>query len=337
MRHFVTALVLCLYFSLSVSQVFSQPFAPDDPSPDEATGNGDFYPGWIAATLDLSAGYRTDTLNWHIAGNLQGTDPNVLSELTWSDLKIYQLKLANRAVIKNRVYLRGHLDFGAVISGDNQDSDYYGDNRTQEISRSLNGVDGNNVWDASIGAGPRFTFFDATMAICPMLGYAVSEQDLNIVDGYQALAAPPLPATIGPIAGLDSRYEARWEGPWLGVDLFFSIPCIDGPFKTIGVMFTGEYHWLDFNADANWNLREDFDHPVSFSHDADGSGLVAGATILFETQSQWGFNVGMNMQEMTTDAGRDRIFYADGTTADTRLNEVRWRSFTFEAGVSYQF
>ena len=167
MRHFVTALVLCLYFSLSVSQVFSQPFASDDPSPDEATENGDFYPGWIAATLDLSAGYRTDTLNWHIAGNLQGTDPNVLSELTWSDLKIYQLKLANRTVIKNRVYLQGHLDFGAVISGDNQDSDYYGDNRTQEISRSLNGVDGNNVWDASIGAGPRFTFFDATMAICP--------------------------------------------------------------------------------------------------------------------------------------------------------------------------
>jgi hypothetical protein len=65
--------------------------------------------------LILSAGYRTDTLNWHIAGNLQGTDPNVLSELTWSDLKIYQLKLANRTVIKNHVYLRGHLDFGAVI------------------------------------------------------------------------------------------------------------------------------------------------------------------------------------------------------------------------------
>jgi hypothetical protein len=45
----------------------------------------------------------------------------------------------------------------------------------------------------------------------------------------------------------------------------------------------------------------------------------------------------MNMQEMTTDAGHDRIFFADGTTADTQLNRVRWRSLTFEAGVSYRF
>jgi hypothetical protein len=40
---------------------------------------------------------------------------------------------------------------------------------------------------------------------------------------------------------------------------------------------------------------------------------------------------------MTTDTGLDRIYFANNNIADTRLNEVRWRSFTFEAGVSYQF
>ncbi|MBC2710186.1 MAG: hypothetical protein HGJ94_04040 [Desulfosarcina sp.] len=255
MRHFVTALVLCLFVALPVSQVFSQPLEPEDHAPVEKANNDDSYFSWAAASFDLSAGYRTDKLNWHIAGNLQGSDPNVLSELTWSDLKIYQLKLANRTVIKNRIYVRGHLDYGTVVSGNNQDSDYNGDSRTQEFSRSLNGVDGNNVWDGSIGIGPRFSFFESTIVVCPMLGYAVSEQDLNIVDGYQDFTAPPATTPIGPITGLDSRYQTRWKGPWLGVDLLFSIPCTDGPFTKIGVMFTGEYHWVDYDAEANWNLR----------------------------------------------------------------------------------
>lgn len=175
------------------------------------------------------------------------------------------------------------------------------------------------------------------MVVCPMLGYAVSEQDLNIVDGYQALTSLPATTPIGAFRGLDSRYQTHWKGPWLGVDLLFSVPCSGGPFTSVGVMFTGEYHWVDYDADANWNLRTDFNHPISFSHEADGNGLVLGATILLAVKNRWGFNLAMNTKEMTTDSGLDRIYYADGTTANTRLNEVRWRSFSFEAGLSYKF
>ena len=94
---------------------------------------------------------------------------------------------------------------------------------------------------------------------------------------------------------------------------------------------------MDYDADANWNLRSDYQHPVSFSHEADGNGFVAGVKLLFEAKNRWGINVGMNAQEMSTDPGIDRIYYADGTIAETRLNEVKWRSFIFEAGLSYQF
>jgi hypothetical protein len=337
MRQFVTALVLCLFIFFPVSQVFSQPLAPDDQAIVDKSKTSNGYLSWADVTFDLSAGYRTDSLRWSIAGNLQGGDPNVRSELAWSDLSIYQLKLANRTVIKDRVYMRGHLDYGAVVSGNNQDSDFNGDNRTLEFSRSVNGVDGNDVWDGSVGIGPRFSFFESTIVVCPMLGYAVSEQDLNIVDGYQALTAPPLATPIGPIADLDSRFQTRWKGPWLGVDIFFSSPGTHAPFTKVGVMFSGEYHWVDYDAEANWNLRTDYNHPVSFSHESEGSGFVAGATILFEIKNRWGVHAGMNVKEMTTDPGLDRTYYADGTINDTRLNEVRWRAFTFEAGVSCQF
>ncbi|WP_372679489.1 hypothetical protein [Desulfosarcina sp.] len=337
MRHFSAALVLCLLISLSVSQVFSQSLEPADQAATDKKKDSDGYLRWASVTFDLSAGYRTDKLNWHIAGNLQGTNPNVRSELTWSGLRIYQLKLANRTVIMDRFYLRGYLDYGMVISGNNQDSDYNGDDRTQTFSRSSNGVDGNDVWDGSIGVGPRFSFFASAMVVCPMIGYAVSEQDLNIVDGYQAFSAPPLTTPTGPIAGLDSRFQTRWRGPWLGVDLFFSIPGAEAPFTKVGVIFTGEYHWVNYDAEANWNLRSDYAHPVSFYQEADGSGVKAGTTILFEIRDRWSIHAGMNVKEMTTDAGLDRTYYADGRTGETRLNEVRWRSFTFEAGVSCRF
>jgi len=337
MRHFSAALVLCLFVSLSVSQVFSQPLEPPEQTMAEETNNSDAFLSWASVTFDLSAGYRTDKLNWNIAGNLQGTNPNVRSELTWSGLRIFQLKLANRTVIKDRFYMRGYLDYGTVVSGKNQDSDYNGNDRTQEFSRSMNGVNGNDVWDGSIGIGPRFSFFESSMVVCPMIGYAVSEQDLNIVDGYQAFSAPPLTTPTGPIAGLDSRFQTRWMGPWLGVDLFLSIPSAKAPFTKVGVMFTGEYHWVDYDAEANWNLRPDYDHPVSFSQEADGSGFMAGAAILFEIRDRWGFHAGMRVKEMTADTGLDRTYYADGRTGATRLNEVRWRAFTFEAGVSRHF
>jgi hypothetical protein len=338
MRPFVTVLLLGLFFCLPVPCTFAQPLETDGQTAPNPSAGDDALLNRIAASVNLSAGYRTDRLNWHIAGNVQGNDPTILSELTWSNLKIYQLKLANRTVIRDRFYLRGEFAYGTVVSGDNRDSDYNGDNRTQETSRTLNGVDGNTVWDASVGIGPRFSFFDSTMVVCPLLGYAVSEQDLNIVDGYQAISnQPPDTPPVGPIAGLDSRYQTSWKGPWLGVDLLFSSPCTMGPFRRVGVIFTGEYHWVDYDADANWNLRSDLDHPVSFSHEAEGSGLVAGATILFETGNHWGIELGMNSKSMTTDAGQDRIYYSDGTSSATRLNRVHWHAFTVEAGFSYQF
>jgi hypothetical protein len=337
MRHLVLTLIFCLFIMLSAAPVHSKPPIHRSLSNNEAIQAGMVDFSRAATAFSLSAGYRSDKLNWSIAGNLQGGNPNILSELTWSDITICQLKLSNRTVIKDRVYVRGHLDYGMVISGDNRDSDYIGDNRTQEFSRSINSVDGNHVWDGSIGVGPRFSFYNATVIVCPLLGYGVSEQDFNIVDGYQALTARPVTMSLGPIGGLDSRYQTRWKGAWTGIDLLFSIPLAEGPLTSIGVMFSAEYHWVDFTADADWNLRTDLQHPVSFAHDASGSGVVVGATVLFETRSRWGFNLGMNAREMTADDGLDRIYYTDGTTMDTRLNEVKWRSFSFEAGLSYRF
>jgi hypothetical protein len=46
----------------------------------------------------VTGGYRVDDLNWNIAGDINGNNPNIISELTWDDLESYQLKFQGRFV-----------------------------------------------------------------------------------------------------------------------------------------------------------------------------------------------------------------------------------------------
>jgi len=328
-----TLIVLGICFLVCAAPVHSE--TPGSAVDGTAVANVDA--NWLVSTLTLSGGYRTDQLRWDVAGDRQGRNPNVRSELTWSDVEIYQLKLTGRTVIKDRIYLRCILDYGTVVDGDNQDSDYDGDDRTLEFSRSDNGVDGNTVWDASIGIGPRFTLFGDALVINPLVGYSISEQDFNIVDGHQTVSTAPSTTPLGAIENLDSRYETTWKGPFIGIELMFRAPVDTGPFRTLGFTLSGEYYWLDYDADANWNLREDLRHPVSFTHEADADGFRLAAEIVLETERHWGISMGISMNRMTTDAGEDRMFNADGTSETVQLNEVRWRSVTVDAGLTYRF
>ncbi|MEJ2314994.1 MAG: hypothetical protein P8Y85_09600 [Nitrospirota bacterium] len=128
----------------------------------------------VGVKYDLGAGYRTDDFDWNIASDITGTQtPNILSELTWSDLNIFQVEAGVKAHVE-RVYARGSLDYGWILDGDNQDSDYLGDNRTLEFSRSNNDAGDGNVFDASVGIG--YKIIDNKLMVAPLVGYSYHNQ-----------------------------------------------------------------------------------------------------------------------------------------------------------------
>ncbi len=47
----------------------------------------------VESTITYGIGTRNTTVDWNIAGNLQGTGPNVISELIWRDIKSHQVSL----------------------------------------------------------------------------------------------------------------------------------------------------------------------------------------------------------------------------------------------------
>ncbi|MFQ5441851.1 MAG: TonB-dependent receptor [Thermodesulfobacteriota bacterium] len=274
----------------------------------------------------MEAGFRVDSLDWNIAGNTSGTNPNILSELQWKDLNTFQLKGGIKVHILRSVYVRGGLKGGWIYSGDVQDSDYLGNNRTLEISRSNNSADSGTLWDASAGIGfsRAVNLPGVRIEVAPLVGYSRHRQNLTLTDGFQTI--PP----SGSFSGLDSTYKATWKGPWFGTDvaLEFDGLTINGAF---------EYHIADYDGEADWNLRSDFQHPKSFEHTADGSGVLVSASASYAIGSGWSAVAGLEYMDFQTDPGLDRTFFTDGTTLDTQLNEVNWDSFSVTLGLLYTF
>jgi hypothetical protein len=296
----------------------------------------------VDMVFSLAAGYRVDQLDWNIAGYLDGDYWNVLSELTWKDLEIYQVELSNKTVISKNIYLRGAISKGEIFNGQNQDSDYNGNNRTNEWLRSNNATDDGTVFDFSLGAGYQFNLMNQKLHIAPLLGYSHHEQELRISDGNTTISVKPPgkridPPPLGPFDGLDSTYKARWNGPWIGLDMSYDWDRKIAWYSNNHLALSIEQHWADYSATADWNLIERFAHPKSFSHHADGRGVVLNVGWILDFTQRWSMNLSYDYQRWTTDPGTDRTYFSWGEVGETRLNEVNWESTALMLGVGCRF
>jgi len=288
----------------------------------------------IELTTGLNA--RRDSLDWNIAGQKDGTNPNVLSELTWDNLDIWELTLGIQIKFKNNFYFQGDMSFGAIVAGENQDSDYGADDRQDEFSRSNNNADDGFTFDTSAGLGYMFSLASKRLALIPMAGLSLHRQYLTMTDGYQTIYADD-PSLEGPFDGLDSSYDARWLGPWIGFSLRYCFDMGTGFLRRISPRGDLEYHWARYHAEADWNLRSDFEHPKSFEHDAWGDGFLIRAGLGFEFQGNWSLVFAYVQQDWQAEDGVDRVFLSGGGTMETRLNEVNWESRAIRLAFNYKF
>ncbi|MDD5058246.1 MAG: hypothetical protein PHQ60_10260 [Sideroxydans sp.] len=272
----------------------------------------------------LSAGYRKDNLNWSIADG----SVNVASEVNWKNTVIAQMRATAKIKLWHDLQLRGIYTTGAVKSGSNQDSDYAGSNRTQEFSRSDNKT-GGAVRDISIGLGYKFRLFDlpskGSLSVVPLAGLSIHQQSLTMYDGVQTLPAN------GALTGLNNSYNTQWKGAWLGMDALLNLG------EHISLNSTAEYHSVDYSADANWNLRSDFKHPVSFSHVAKGNGTLVSVGIAYRFNRNFQINTSYERQKWNTYQGYDQTNFSYGATNYYTLNPVSWDSTAWSLGAVYQF
>lgn len=295
---------------------------------------------WDTA-FDIGTGYRVDKLNWTIAADRSGgATPNILSELAWDHLSIAQVAAGLKSTRPDGLELRASLDYGWIVNGRNRDSDFAGNNRTDEWSRSENDTDGDGVLDVSAAVGQRLGYApgEAGTYLTPLIGYSHHRQNLRLTNGNQTVSRPELappdvtPPPVGPFPGLNSTYRTRWTGPWIGAEFFIGLGGATQAFVRV------EQHWAHYYAEANWNLRAAFAHPKSFEQIADGTGRVLAVGLSSKAVVRdWTTRVTFHHQKWATDPGIDRVFFSDGTIAATRLNEVEWQTRAIALGFERRF
>ncbi|MBZ0165620.1 MAG: hypothetical protein K8I00_02355, partial [Candidatus Omnitrophica bacterium] len=258
----------------------------------------------------------------------------------WDGLQIFETKARAEVVLLDRYVFDAKAGWGQIFSGENQDSDYLGNNRTLEFSRSNNKTDDGEVWDYSVAAGYRMDIDNPREFMYGI--FLVDDLDLTLLGGYsrhsQYLVISDLNQTIpafGPFPGLNSRYRARWDGPWVGFQF-------DG---TRGDRLRGhgrfEYHFIDYVGDATWNLRDDFQQPVSFTHfsNNDGYGIVFDLGGEYRLNPTWSLALQLAYSFFHVGGGTDRTFLRNyyPQVIDTRFNEANWSSFSITGGAAATF
>jgi len=151
----------------------------------------------------ISIGVRRNNFDFNIASDLSGTaTPNILSELTWENIMLIELKAkvkhvepANIYFIRGGVQLEGEVRGGVVASGDNQDSDWFGDNRTLEFSRSDNDASEGYAIGGTVDVGYKFNLTgpyrqtrdmngnvssNTRVSLAPLIGYGWDRQEYRI-------------------------------------------------------------------------------------------------------------------------------------------------------------
>ncbi len=284
-------------------------------------------------TVQGGIGYREDQLDWSIAGF--NDQPNILSELKWREVKSVEVSLEAAYSNNYNIYMRANGDIAGIFSGNNRDSDYHGNQRTEEFSRSYARSDGDYAYDASAGAGYLFGFLNNQAIIAPVVGYSVHGQHLCMHDGK--LVISEFPGALGPIQGLDSTYTATWYGPWLGLDLSWA--------AIMGVRLWGaaEYHFARFDGSGHWNLRSDIID--NFTHEANGYGIVLKSGLAFPLTDCLELGLKGVFQTWRAEDGVDKVTALVETdngssaplTFHTKFNAVNWQSWTASIFVQYFF
>lgn len=258
---------------------------------------------------------------------------NGLSELSFRDMKSrgIGLELGWMARLNEDIAftLESNLLKANLYSGSVRDSDYSASDIGVEVARSIAHADQGSDEKYSAGAGLKYRWFGTKgHYISLLVGLVAVDNDIDIHNGVQYLPTAPGGSEI---VGLASSYDSRWTS------IFYSVSSEHAfTWGTIGVQVKVNPR-VEFDADANWNLRSDLSHPTSFAQTGEGDGVnyVFGYSYSIsghsDVYSQFEFS------KYQVSDGYDQTFFKDGSSFVSRLNNVELDERTFVIGYRYWF
>lgn len=256
------------------------------------------------------------SFDWSIAGNISGSNPNVLSKLQFQDVVVVGGSIEVSYELLDHVQVDASFQAGTVISGNGTDTDYEEDN--------CQGIIFNEKFQSDDGAAKTFKagvkYFllnDRKMALGVGLHYYRSSR------GYTLSSSG--------LQDLRSLYNLDLKGFQLSLNPVYNIN------PRLRLKADISYTKLTYRAKANWNLIEIFQHPISFIHLSEGfmGECQLGAT--YSLNKQISINSGGKWGTTRIGEGLDKTFLKNGSEIKTLFNGGRLEIFSIHMGILFGF
>lgn len=276
-----------------------------------------FYAQQYRWKVQAGIGLSSTDVNWSVAGNQQGTSPNILSEVVWTKLKGANYHIQADYKINQKLGLSFVMDYNNINKGSGNDSDYAEDNR----KGNFNNIDfsSNQGYTYNIQVKANYSF--------PKVSFFVPKLSLGLEQLKQKLY---LNDTEGFDTGLNSTYRAVWNGGSIGVS-------IEIPIKSFYISGGYAFGIYDYSAQANWNLKEDLQKPISFRHDALGFKheikLLAGYNI----SDHFDIGLSLNRNYGVTNTGTDQLYLVTGDEKRSQFNGIEFKQFSGGVYLKYKW
>lgn len=193
-----------------------------------------------------------------------------------------------------RPVVRSDLSKTFITSDEVSDTDFSKANRQDTSFHDVFNGDKGAVISCSAAAGYTIYFLKKN-TIAPFAGYRHDSQSLYMLRDN------------GNVQGdLKSTYQTKWNGPFTGLDLEIWV------YKKLAAQGRITYHQVQYAAKANWNLIENFKHPVSFEHHAKGYGLVTDIDLEYLVGKKISAILRIVYGYWTTGKGTDTLYHTNG-------------------------
>ncbi|ETZ19219.1 hypothetical protein N824_10785 [Pedobacter sp. V48] len=258
-----------------------------------------------------------DAFNWSIAGyTTDNTYINILSELAWKNLKSNEILIAGSYRFKDKLLVRAIFSKASIYDGTVSDTDFQKSNRKDAVYSGVFESNDGQLLSYGLTGGYCISLTD-NISITPFIGYGAASQELYISEDKG-------PANLN----LQSTYDARWLGYKVGFEMEFAIG------KKLNLLNRFTYNQIDYSADANWNLIDVFQHPVSFTHKSKGFGIVPEVIIGYSLTPFLKATLRGQFSYWNTGEGEDKLFLQNGQVLSTPLNKVERKSKGISIGLS---
>lgn len=261
-----------------------------------------------AQDVSLSAGYKVADFRWSI-----GTSPNILSEVKWQSLSGPSADAAVQVKLYRKWYIRAQLSTCFITTGKATDTDYAEDDRRSPVYHARLDSDEGNLLTLGLYGGYMVLPHLAVFA-----GYTSQAESLFLLDHAKS-------------TNLRCTYDTRWKGISAGLSGDYNLT---PRWQLSG---TVEYSQLLYQAMADWNLIAAWQHPVSFTQQAQGFAIRTMLTTTFRVSSHLSLLLSAAGHLAETGTGTDQLFLESGTIQTTRFNGAKTLAKQLSTGAVFRF